>query len=239
MSSLIAVPDANMRKANGNAMLKIEGKSGSASVFVCQFNPDEFQINTRGTFSKNTRMGKDTPIVQFIGGQASSLDLHLYFDTSTSYEIKTGLLAARPKKAQPSDVSFYANTLLQLVRIEGKEHRPPVVVFCWGSFSFGGFAESVSVKYTMFEKGGMPVRCEVFMRLIALDNELLSEERMSPKESPDRTKSVVFKEGMSLYDIAEEEYGDAGAWREIARANGILDPLSVEAGTRLVVPALT
>ena len=166
----------------------------------------------------------------------SVLDLKLYFDTSTSYEITTGLIT-KPSKAKASDVSDYANVLLSVVRIDGKEHRPPVVTFYWGSFSFKGFAQTVDVTYTMFETGGMPVRCEVDMRLIA-EEEDDDGSILSPLESPDRTKCIVLKEGMNLWDIAGQEYGDAGYWREIARANNIMDPLAIPVGTNLRVPAL-
>ena len=236
MASILSVPGTDTRKASGNACLKIEGKTGSSATFVCQFNPDNFHIHTQGKFSTVERQGKDKPIVQFMGGSVSVLDLKLYFDTSTSYEITTGLIR-KPSKAKASDVSDYANVLLSVVRIDGKEHRPPVVTFYWGSFSFKGFAQTVDVTYTMFETGGMPVRCEVDMRLIA-EEEDDDGSILSPLESPDRTKCIVLKEGMNLWDIAGQEYGDAGYWREIARANNIMDPLAIPVGTNLRVPAL-
>ncbi|MBQ9632319.1 MAG: hypothetical protein IJV04_05325, partial [Lachnospiraceae bacterium] len=170
MSSILSVPGTNLRKANGNACLHIEGKSGTSATFVCQYNPDNFQVHTEGKFSKIERQGKDKPIIQFLGGSASVLQMKLFFDTSTSYRITTGN-DSKPKKEKPADVSDYANVLLGLVRIDGKEHRPPVVTFSWGSFAFAGFAQTVDVSYTMFETGGMPVRCEVDMVLIAEESD--------------------------------------------------------------------
>ncbi len=226
------------RSGTSNAMLEIEGLSGEASVLVCQFNPDKLDISARGVFTSVERPGEDSPIVQFMGGGESVMNLHLYFDTSTSYELKGSLLAI-PKKQKASDVSEYANKLMSLVKIEGKEHRPPVVTFIWGSTSFAGFVRHVSIRYTMFEAGGMPVRCEAKLLIVQMDLNPQGSSKMSPLESPDRTKSIVLKEGMTLWGIARDEYGDAGLWREIARANRIMDPLSVPVGTRLKVPALT
>lgn len=224
----------SMRKRDGNAMLQIEG----GDTLVCQFNPDELQVQTQGKFTTVQSVGKDSPTVQYMGGIAAALDVVLYFDTSSSYEIKMNFVPM-PTKNEPSDVSDYANTLLCLTKIDGKLHRPPIVCFNWGSFVFGGFVASVSVKYTMFESGGMPVRCEAAIHMVAQSTTVLDSSKAAPFESPDRTKCVVLKQGMNLYDVAREEYGEAGEWRRIAKANGIMNPLAIPPGTRLVVPAIT
>jgi nucleoid-associated protein YgaU len=44
--------------------------------------------------------------------------------------------------------------------------------------------------------------------------------------------------GETLSDIAAELYRDPTQWRPIAIANGIADPLSIEPGQALRVPAL-
>ncbi len=219
------------------AILKIEKEGGSFATFNCQFNPEQFHINSRGKFTKETRQGEDAPIVQFMGGSVSVLDLKLEFDTSTSYELGGGTLPI-PKKTEATDVAAYVAILVDMVRIRGKLHRPPIVKFCWGSMNFGGVVTNVDAVFTEFEPGGMPVRAEVTLQMMTMSLENAGEMKISPKESPDRSKSILLTEDASLWSIAEREYGDAGQWREIARANDIIDPLSVPAGTRLRVPAL-
>lgn len=54
----------------------------------------------------------------------------------------------------------------------------------------------------------------------------------------DGERTVVVEEGDTLWDIAEEEYGDPTKWRVIAEANDIEDPRSLEPGTVLVIPEL-
>lgn len=238
MPSILSIPRDMMRKQGGNALLKIERATGENSIFVCQFNPDQYHINTKGKLTKIERQGEDSPIVQFMGGSSSTLDLKLYFDTSTSYEIKTGMVLAKPRKEKAQDVSVYTKKLMSLVRIEGKVHRPPLVTFSWGTIRFSGFVESVDVNYTMFEKGGTPVRAEVSLHIVSVELRPLDTMKLSVKESPDRTKCITMTSDSSLWDIAQKEYGDASYWREIARANNILNPLKVPAGTQLKVPAL-
>ena len=60
----------------------------------------------------------------------------------------------------------------------------------------------------------------------------------SPFESPDRTKSRVVVEGMSLWSLAYEEYDDCEKWRIIARANHIMNPLDIRPGQVIRIPAL-
>lgn len=218
------------------AYLLIEKDGGGTVAFNCQFNPEEFHINSKGKFTKETRQGEDSPIVQFMGGSVSTLDLKLYFDTSTTYEL--GGTLPVPKRNKPEDVTGYVGVLMDLVKIRGKLHRPPVVRFCWGSVKFPGVCINVDAKYVAFEPGGMPVRAEVTMTLMTMSLEPMEDSKSSPKESPDRSKSILLTEDSSLWDIAEREYGDAGKWREIAEANDIMDPLCVPSGIRLRVPAL-
>lgn len=238
MPSILSIPRNMMRKWGGNALLKVERETGENSTFVCQFNPDQYHIKVKGKLTKIERQGEDSPIVQFMGGSSSTLDLKLYFDTSTSYEIKTGMVLAKPMKEKPKDVSAYTKKLMSLVRIEGKKHRPPLVTFSWGPVRFSGFVEDVDVNYTMFEKGGTPVRAEVSLNIVSVELEPLDTMKVSVKESPDRTKCITMTSDSSLWDIAQGEYGDASYWREIAKANNILNPLEVPAGTQLKVPAL-
>ena len=218
------------------ACLIIEKEGGGDVTFNCQFNPEEFHINSRGKFTKETRQGEDSPLVQFMGGSVSTLDLKLYFDTSTSYELGGNIPI--PTKKKPEDVNSYVSVLMDLVKIRGKLHRPPLVTFCWGSVEVSGVVINIDAQYVAFEADGMPVRAEVTMQLMTMALEPMDEMKLSPKESPDRSKSILLTEDSSLWDIAEREYGDAGKWREIADANDIMDPLCVPSGIRLRVPAL-
>lgn len=236
MPSILSIPGQPFRKESGNALLKIETGTGKQSVFVCQFNPDECHLNTKGQFKQIKRRGEDAPIMQFMGGSSPVMDFKLFFDTGTSYEIKTGV-SEKPQKEEATDVSVYIKSLMSLVCIEEKLNRPPQVTFCWGSFSFCGYVDNVDVKYTMFEKGGMPVRAEVSLSLVSKDGSGIESEKLSQKEVSDKTKCVVMTSDSSLWDMAEKEYGDASCWRNIAKENNIMNPLEVPAGTSLKVPA--
>ena len=52
---------------------------------------------------------------------------------------------------------------------------------------------------------------------------------------PPTVRNIV--EGETLSQLAHEYLGDAGAWREIALANGIDDPFDLRPGRRIVIPS--
>lgn len=235
MPSVLTIPKKLLRTTTGNAILEIEKSAGQKNIFACQFNPDELHISTQGKFTSIERQGEDSPIIQYMGGSSAVLDLRLFFDTSTSYEIRTGDLS-KPKKEQAEDVSVYTNTIMSLVRIEDKVGRPPTVTFLWGSFQFSGFVDNVDVKYTMFEMGGIPVRAEVSFKISSSDLLYLSSEKKQ-KGFSDSTKCAAMTADSTLWDIAEKECGDSSSWKRIAKENNIMNPLEVPAGTWLKIPA--
>ena len=55
-------------------------------------------------------------------------------------------------------------------------------------------------------------------------------------KSSDIAKVWIVKRGQSLATIAAQEYGNPRAWRVIAQANGIDDPLGLVPGMRLLLP---
>ena len=66
---------------------------------------------------------------------------------------------------------------------------------------------------------GQPAKVELTVKLV-LPRDLL--ERLTA--------------GETLHSVAQREYGSAALWRGLAAANGIDDPLRLDAGRHLLVP---
>jgi LysM repeat protein len=193
---------------------------GEADIPVL-FNPTQYSLNKGASFSEIAVPGLSAPILQFVRGNTRTLSMDLFFDT---YE-------------KGSDVRKYTNKIYGLVDIRGPLHRPPIVTFSWGTFNFQAVVEQVGGRFTLFLSDGTPVRATLsvtFKEFVEVD--MLAKE--TPTESADHAKTYVVKRGDTLASIAAAEYGDAGAWREIARANRIADPMNLTPGTRLSLPAL-
>ncbi|NQY92075.1 MAG: LysM peptidoglycan-binding domain-containing protein, partial [Deltaproteobacteria bacterium] len=53
---------------------------------------------------------------------------------------------------------------------------------------------------------------------------------------PTGFRSILIREGDTLYDLAEEELGAASRWVEIQRANPGLDPGRLPVGKKILIP---
>ena len=200
------------------ASIVVESTNESIEVL---FNPSEYSIDRENKYAYHTMPGLSATIPQFISGDASVLAMELFFDT---YEAQT-------------DVRDHTKLVYGLLDVESDTHSPPICQFIWGSVVFRGVMEKVSQRFTMFLDSGIPVRAvlTVQMRSFQTVSEQLQE---IPRQSSDRTKQRVLKQGEQLWMLAAREYEDPGRWREIAIANGIDNPRLVQTGSKVIVPPL-
>ncbi len=195
-----------------------------------QFNPTEYTLTKGAQIAEIAIPGIDSPILQFIAGQNEKLSLDLYFDTTLEGGVD----------GTPKPVTDYTRRVYQLVKIQPKTHAPPKVRFRWGqSVAFVAILESVTQKFTLFDRDGVPLRAtlSVTFREYKTLHEQLSELKL---ESADHTKRHVSVQGETLAGLAAREYGDPGLWRVIADANPRLPNLRrLAAGTELRLPPLS
>lgn len=197
---------------------------------TCRFNPTEYSITKSASWSQApTQSAEQAPQPQFLGTNPRSLQMELFFDgwDSNSGDVRRDIetLIDWTKPTRQS-----ANT---------QRPVPSVLVFHWGqTASFEAYLSSVNVRYTMFGQDGKPLRATANVTLEETPPPP-SRQRQNPTSgSVAGRRTHVVTAGDSLHSIAYREYGDATAWRRIAEANAIDDPLSVSAGMRILVPRL-
>jgi hypothetical protein len=222
------------------AMLAIDW-SDTLEFIELQYNPAEL------TFSKSTALaeiavpGLDSPLLQFVRGQAETLTMDLFFDTT---EDGTG--------AGARSVTEETDLIYQLVKIEPSTHAPPTCTLLWNSHfpgsdvsshvggnqrrtDFHCVVDQVRQRFTLFSPEGVPLRATLTVTLReykTLDQQL----RELNLNSPDRTHSHVVQRGDTLSSIAGRHYGTPDEWRVLARANDIEDPRRLTPGVTLAVP---
>ncbi|MEF9915818.1 MAG: hypothetical protein RR275_04840 [Lachnospiraceae bacterium] len=220
------------------AKLKVTREARVETIEVL-FNPSEYNLSDGANYAEKKIPGVDGPISQYVSGEATTLSLTLILDTTIKK--KAGLLSSAipsvPSENSFEDVSKYVKKLSDLTAIDGKQHRPPIVTFCWGSLNFKGLVTKVGQNYTMFAENGKPIRAKVTLEFKSIIK-ITESKKHSPFESPDRTKYRVLQPGMHLWSLAYEEYGDPELWRKIAQANEILNPLDIPIGQLIKIPAL-
>jgi len=96
-------------------------------------------------------------------------------------------------------------------------------------------ALSLSLKYTLFDTKGRPVRAtaSLTLREHRSASQQIAESRT---QSPDKSNVATVRAGDTLPAIAFREYGDATLWRPIANANRLANPLALSPGQELLVP---
>lgn len=211
-----------------------------------QYNPTELTFDKSAQLAEVAIPGLDSPLQQFVRGQAEKLSLDLFFDATDE---GTATVA--------KSVTEYTDKIYSLVKIFPTLHAPPICVFVWdakfpgsslgsqtaieiGGQSRHGFqcvVESVKQKFTFFSPDGVPLRATVTVSLREYKTlkQQLDQLKLS---SPDRTHSHTVQQGDALWRIASEHYNRPGQWREIAEKNEIEDPRRLAVGRFLEIPPL-
>lgn len=197
-----------------------------------QYNPAELTFTKAAQVAEIPIPGLDTPLLQYVRGQAETLSVELFFDST---EDGTGNTA----KA----VTEKTNAFYELIKADRATHAPPVLLFTWGGTAFPGarrdgfrcVVTNVRQQFTMFAPDGRPLRAKVTVDLKEYKPLTLHLRELGLMSS-DHTKAAVFRESDTVTAVAYREYGDDRRWRLIAEANGVVDPLAIPPGTVLRIP---
>jgi predicted Zn-dependent protease len=200
---------------------RIVNLSVDGSSIEVMFNPTDYSIDRGAHYAELAVPGLETPILQFVRGEADTLSLELFLDGSTG----------RGK------VEEKLRDLRALVKVNDELHAPPVCAFDWGGERFVGVVTSLKEKYTLFDENGTIQRARVTLSLKSYRT-VAVQQREQKRQSPDRTRVRVLREGETLAMIANEAYGDPRLWRVIAEANDVDRPRFVAPGTPLRIPAI-
>lgn len=193
-----------------------------------QFNPKEVSLTKAAQWKRNTAKGaKSAGPPEYQGPEPSKLTVEMFFDASDT---------------QDSSVVTAVEQLLAccVPTSESRQQQrssPPWVVFHWGGLTgFPGYVSKVQAKYTLFTTSGVPIRASCQVTVEEISGETPAQNPTSGTLHARRVHRV--QAGDTLPHLAWREYGDPAAWRVIAEANGIDDPMRLAQGRELLLPAL-
>jgi Contractile injection system tube protein/LysM domain len=185
------------------------------------FNPEEYTLNKDNNFASQAVPGLRSPLLQFVNGNLSTLDMELFFDT-----LDKGV-----------DVRSETDKIIKLQAIKSDIHGPPILRFVWASLDFTCVLTRVSQKFLRFLQDGKPVRARLtvsFSEFVDADREAKEVNR----QTADFTKFHVVIKDETLSSIAGKFYDNPQLWRPIAIENSIDDPRSIFPGQALRIPSL-
>jgi nucleoid-associated protein YgaU len=221
--------------------LKIDG-TPEPETFTASYNPTELAFSKSAQFADIGVPGLDSPIIQFVRGDAETLSLELFFDTTDM----------RGTGAAAISVNLLIIRFQRFVTVDGNLHAPPVVRITWGALMPGPalgsalfpasqidvIVTSMARRYTLFSPDGDPLRATVTLQMrtymtIGQQTQLLNYR------SADHTRTHAVREGETLPLIAWDAYADASKWRVIADHNGLSQTRDLPAGMVLQLPPVT
>ncbi len=194
----------------------------------CMFNPHEYTLTKANQWERKPSKGRNIPVTRFRQGGPQVLRLKLHFDTY----------------AEGADVRQFTDPIWRMMMVDPERRdprtgksEPPTVAFRWGKLDFRAVITDLNQKFTLFLEDGTPVRAVVDITL----EQVVDEEEVEP-QTPTLLERVIrgvrrVVAGERLDTVAAEEFGDPSAWRQIAEASGIDNPMDMRSGADLVIPS--
>jgi hypothetical protein len=217
----VSLPINFLGRDLARATLKIVAPAESKRTIKLHFNPEKYKLSRTNTFAEIAIPGLETPPIQYVRGGSRTLTMELYVDTTDTLE----------------DVhSKYVSDIEGLMKKNEKLHAPPIVSFFWAEDVFTGVMQTLDINYLLFHIDGKPLRAQLTVTLKEYRPEASKED--AKQTSPDVEKRYVVRAGETISSISAAVFRDPADWREIALANGIVDPRHLDPGTVLTIPQL-
>ncbi|GAA1948890.1 LysM peptidoglycan-binding domain-containing protein [Amycolatopsis minnesotensis] len=216
---LIMQPPGTVGGAPGGRIARVKFK----------FNPNQLTLTKRTEWRrKPSRTATQAAVPEFVGSAPRTLSVEVFLDATRKHD-----------NSVERDVQDLMLAVVPTTESLGKD-RPasPWVRFEWGrsaTVRFNGIVKSISVTYSLFDGDGTPLRARCALSIEEAGGDTPRQNPTSGGLEARRSHQVVA--GDSLPMLAWREYGDATAWRVIAEANEVDDPMRLRPGTELLIPA--
>src|SRR5215831_17958916 len=106
------------------------------------FNPPKYELSKTNQFAEIKIPGLPSSVLQFVNGNAKSLTMELFFDTSD----------------KGADVRIHSSAVSNLTEPDPVTKAPPRLLLLWGSLAFPCFLMSVRQTFDYFNTLGLPLR---------------------------------------------------------------------------------
>ena len=213
--------------------------SGGKTVDI-QFNPESLKV----TYANQNRGGNQPGGSgrQFVGSSTSKLSLELLFDTTEVRETSDNQNDVRKKT---ESVAYFIKPKAPQGNSRSSNRLPPGVSFEWGTFIFRGVVDSMDETLDYFSEQGVPMRATISLSIARQEIEFLFG---SPGQASGRGPAAAgtpppgaaplkpAQDGDNVQKMAGRE-GRSNDWKPIAAANGIDNPLRLQAGALLNMSA--
>ncbi|MEU9078359.1 LysM peptidoglycan-binding domain-containing protein [Kitasatospora sp. NPDC004745] len=195
-----------------------------------QFNPASLVLSKSTEWRRTpSRTAGQSALPEFVGSGPRSLSLEVFLDATATHDNSV-------ERAVEQLMTACVPTPSSLAR---KTPSSPWIRLDWGTSrttSFNGVLSALSVTYSLFDVDGKPLRATCSLTIDEASVDPAGQNPTSGSMEARSTHRVIAGDSLPL--LAWREYGDATAWRTIAEANDLDDPMVLVPGTELIVPAV-
>jgi hypothetical protein len=203
-------------------------KLDTAATFDVQINPADFKHHCGVRYDEKKSLGQtaNTPRYATVGDERVSFSLVLD---------GTGIVPP-PANGQRDDVKTLMQKLNAIVyQYLPMTKEPPYVRLLWGTLIFFSRLESMATQYTLFKPSGEPLRAKVDLSFVGAASK--KEAELVSNREPDTSPSVAYlRDGQTLGELCQEQYGDPHYMLTVARYNKLPNILNLQAGQRILLP---
>jgi hypothetical protein len=215
-----------------------------SDTYVVQVNPGSYALNHLLNYSYPRGQGFSAGEAVYNDSPPVNLSFEFLFDgtgivpkPSELGDIPlVGAIASALTKSEPYVVMDEIKKFNKLVyNLNGKEHRPPVLLLVWGTLVFPCVLSSVEYRFTLFKPDGTPLRAVAACSFCESVPDA-ERVRIDNATSPDLTHLRDVRDGDTLPMLAYDIYGKPELYLEVARANKLINFRRLRAASRVAFP---
>jgi Contractile injection system tube protein len=214
-------------------------------AYTVQVNPSSYTLNHLVNYSYQRGQGSSAGEAVYTDSAPTNLQFEFLFDgtgvvpkPSVLGDIPlVGAIASALSPDEPFIVMDEIKRFNKFIYYDGEIHRPRYLLLIWGSLVFPSVLTSLTYRFTLFKQDGTPLRAIASCTFCEAIPEA-ERVRRENASSPDLTHLRDVREGDTLPFLAQEIYGNAHLYLEVARANKLVNFRRLRPATRLSFPPL-
>jgi len=119
----------------------------------------------------------------------------------------------------------------------GDYHRPNYVKILWGNIEFNSLLENYSLKYTLFNNDGMPLRAKATLSFGRYLSKTMIDI-IEGRKSPDITQLITVQTGDILPQLCNRVWNSSENFVQVARYNELNKFRHLKGGTKIIFPPI-
>jgi nucleoid-associated protein YgaU len=200
------------------------------------FNPESYSLDFSTTYSCQQALGSPGRPARFVNNPPAKVSVTLLLDATGV--LKTGAVQLVSEFLSPVNINDKVAEFLKLtMQTTSDTHEPSFLRLVWGELDFHCRLLSCTVKYTLFDKSGKPLRAEIPCTFIG-DMDVNRMKKKANFLSPDLTHQRTVQAGDDLLTLTHKIYGSPEWYIKVAKANQLDNFRDIRPGQTLIFPPI-